>query len=155
MVVSPRRKGVSPVYADMARATPLERVEMIRRGLPPELLMDLAYDLRLSEDNLMLYLGLHRVRVRQKVVDEDRLSPRESEGVMALAVFLGETLLGLGAAVEGGPDVNLDAAAWLGRWLRTPHAELEHRAPLQFMDLAQGRAVVAALLDQVRARRST
>jgi uncharacterized protein (DUF2384 family) len=103
----------------------------------------------------MLYLGLHRVRVRQKVVDEDRLSPRESEGVMALAVFLGETLLGLGAAVEGGPDVNLDAAAWLGRWLRTPHAELEHRAPLQFMDLAQGRAVVAALLDQVRARRST
>lgn len=154
MVVSSRRKGVPPVYIDMASATPLERVEMIRRGLSPALVMDLAYDLRLSEDNLMLYLGLHRVRVRQKVVDEDRLSPRESEGVMALAVFLGDTLLGLGAAVEGGPDIQLDAAAWLGRWLRTPQPDLEHRAPLQFMDLGHGRALIATLLDQVRARRS-
>lgn len=154
MAVSPRRKGVSPVYAEMARTTPLERVEMIRRGISPALIMDLAYDLKLAEDNLMLYLGLQRLRVRQRLVDEERLPPRDSEGVMALAVFLGETLLGLDASVTADPQMQLDAAAWLGKWLRTPQAGLEHRAPLQFMDLAHGRVIVGTLLDGARARRS-
>lgn len=150
MAVSPRHKAVHPAYIDMARASPLERIEMIRRGLAPALLIELAHDLRIAEDNLMLYLGLPRAMVRRKLADDERLAPRESEAVMALAVFLGDTLLGLDAAVEANPELQMDAAAWLGKWLRTPHADLAHRAPLQYMDVGQGRALVAALLASRR-----
>ncbi|MET0616789.1 MAG: antitoxin Xre/MbcA/ParS toxin-binding domain-containing protein [Luteibacter sp.] len=134
----------------MARATPLERIEMIRRGLAPALVTELAHDLRIAEDNLMLYLGLARAAVRRKLADDERLAPRESEGVMALAVFLGETLLALDVAVQANPGLQMDAAAWLGKWLRTPHAELAQRAPLQYMDVGQGRALVAELLASRR-----
>lgn len=150
MAVPPKHKAVHPAYVDMARATPLERIEMIRRGLAPALVTELAHDLRIAEDNLMLYLGLARAAVRRKLADDERLAPRESEGVMALAVFLGETLLALDAAVQANPGLQMDAAAWLGKWLRTPHAELAQRAPLQYMDVGQGRALVAELLASRR-----
>ncbi|MET4677497.1 antitoxin Xre/MbcA/ParS toxin-binding domain-containing protein [Luteibacter sp. ME-Dv--P-043b] len=145
-----RRKGVSPVYAELACATPLERIELIRRGLPPALILDLACDLRLSEDNLMVYLGLVRAGVRQKLADEERLTPQESDGVMALAVFLGDTLRGHDPVAALPADAQMAAAAWLGRWLRSPHVELEHRAPLQFVDIPHGRAFVASLLARAR-----
>ncbi|WP_369928181.1 antitoxin Xre/MbcA/ParS toxin-binding domain-containing protein [Xanthomonas sp. NCPPB 2632] len=148
-----RRKRVSPVYAELACATPLERIEMIRRGLPPSLILELACDLRLSEDNLMVYLGLVRAGVRQKLVDEERLTPQESDRVMALALLLGDTLRGHDAAIEVSADAQMAAAAWLGKWLRSPHTELEHRAPLQFMDIAHGRALVASLLVRARGAR--
>lgn len=140
-----RREGLSPAYAELARATPLERIEMIRRGLPPMLVLDLACDLRLSEDNLMVYLGLVRADVRQKLIDEERLTPHDSDRVMALAMLLGDTLRAH-AAADVSADAALAAVSWLGKWLRSPLGELEHRAPLQFMDTAYGRSLVASLL---------
>jgi putative toxin-antitoxin system antitoxin component (TIGR02293 family) len=148
-----RRKGLSPAYAELARATPLERIEMIRRGLPPTLVLDLACDLRLSEDNLMVYLGLVRAGVRQKLIDEERLTPQDSDRVMALAMLLGDMLRAHDAAADVSADVALAAAVRLGKWLRSPLAGLEHRAPLQFMDTAYGRALVASLLARAQATR--
>jgi uncharacterized protein (DUF2384 family) len=141
-----RRKGVSPVYAELARATPLERIEMIRRGLPPIWIMDLAFDLRLSADNLMVYLGLCRASVEQALLAEARLSRTESDPVMALLVMVGEALLDGDTADTVPPDEQAIVAARLGKWLRTPMTALGRRAPLQFVDTACGRAMVAALL---------
>jgi uncharacterized protein (DUF2384 family) len=140
-----RRKGVLPVYAELACAAPLECIEMIRRGLPPLWVMDLAFDLRISADNLMVYLGLARSSVQHRLLHEERLTPAESDAVMALVLLVGGAMLVRGTVEAVSPDEQVVIAARLGKWLRSPLRELGRRAPLQFMDTARGRALVTAL----------
>jgi len=133
-------------YVDVVQATPDERIERIRRGLLPTLVAQLAHDLRMPEHNLALYLGLNRASLRRRIADEERLSAQESEAPLAMASLAGQVVMACRqAAVER--DIVADPLGWLGRWLRTPVPGADGRpAPLQYMDVAEGRAIVAAWL---------
>lgn len=133
-------------YVDVVQATPDERMERVRRGLPPAWLAQLAHDLRVPDRDLALYLGLNRATLRRRVVDEERLSMQESEGLMAMASLAGKVIMACRQpSVERA--IVAEPLAWLGRWLRTPVTGAEGRpAPIQYMDVAEGRAVVAAWL---------
>jgi hypothetical protein len=133
-------------YVDVVQATPDERMERVRRGLPPAWLGQLAHDLRVPDRDLALYLGLNRATLRRRVVDEERLSTQESEGLMAMVSLAGQVIMACRQpSVERA--IVADPLTWLGRWLRTPVSGAEGRpAPIQYMDVAEGRAVVAAWL---------
>ncbi|APG06189.1 hypothetical protein BJI69_21295 [Luteibacter rhizovicinus DSM 16549] len=135
-------------YIDLIQATPDERMERVRRGFQPAWLAQLAHDLRVPDRDLALYLGLNRAMLRRRVVDEERLSTQESEGLMAMASLAGKVIMACRhPSVERA--IVADPLAWLGRWLRTPVTTGAdgRRAPIQYMDVAEGRAVVAAWLS--------
>lgn len=132
-------------YLDMVHATSEERIERTRRGLPPALVVQLAHDLRLSEHSLALYLGLSRATLRRRMADDERLSPQESEGPLAMALLAGSVVIAC-AQPSVSQVVIADPLGWLGQWLRTPFAGLDGRAPIQYMDVGEGRALVARWL---------
>ena len=132
-------------YLDVIQATAEERIERVRRGLVPDLVAQLARDLRIPDHNLALYLGLNRATLRRKLAEDERLDVRESEGPMALTLLAGHVVVA-SRQPSVSKAVAVDPVEWLGRWLRTPMAELEGRAPIQYMDVAEGRALVAGWL---------
>ena len=145
MAVSSDISATYANYLDVVQATADERIERVRRGMLPTLIMQLAHDLRIPDHNLALYLGLNRATLRRKIAEDERLGGQESEGVLALASLAGNVI-----AASRQPSVSqavvVDPLGWLGRWIRTPMVGLEGRAPIQYMDVVEGRALVAVWL---------
>jgi uncharacterized protein (DUF2384 family) len=129
----------------VAKATPSERIDMVRRGVAPEWLGRLARALRIAEEHLMLYLGIDRRVVLSRLAEGDRLDAHDSDAVVATARLVGDALnlhgQGDPPAETGGADI----AGQVGTWLRTAMPDLDRRAPIQYLDVAEGRALVARL----------
>jgi uncharacterized protein (DUF2384 family) len=152
MAVSSAVTDTYAIYLDLFQAAAEERIERVRRGLTPTLVAQLARDMRIPEQNLALYLGLSRGLLRRRVADDERLTPQESEGPLALASLAGSAITACGLPLADGGNV-ADPIEWLGRWMRTPVSGLEGRAPIQFMDVCEGRVLVANYLKAVLSSR--
>lgn len=145
MAVSSDIFATYAIYLDVVQATAEERIDRVRRGLLPNLAMQLAHDLRIADHSLALYLGLNRATLRRKLAEHERLGGPESEGLLALATLAGNVIMAsrqpqVTQAIVGDP------LGWLGRWMRTPMAGLDGRAPIQYMDVVEGRTLVAERL---------
>jgi hypothetical protein len=145
MAVSSDISATYAAYLDVVQATMEERIERVRRGLLPTLVTQLAQDLGIPVHNLALYLGLNRASLRRRIADEERLSAQESEAPLALASLAGSVVM---ACRQPSVERAIVTAplGWLGRWLLTPMPEAEGRAPIQYMDVVDGRAAVATWL---------
>jgi hypothetical protein len=150
MVVSTDGKELVTAFClDVARMSPMERMDMVRRGIAPIWLGRLAGAMGIAEEHLTLYLGLDRRHVVARMGQGERLEPRDSEAIAATAKWIGDAHLLKRLPTEPGPvGTGVDIAAQLGTWLRTPAGELERRAPIQYLDVAEGRALVAHLWAQ-------
>jgi hypothetical protein len=146
MAVSSDLTVTYATYVDVVQATMEERIDRVRRGLLPTLVAQLAHDLRIPDHNLALYLGLNRASLRRRIADEERLSAQESEGPLAMAWLAGSVVMACRQpSVERA--IVVDPLGWLGRWLRTPVPGPDgRRAPIQYMDVVEGRALVATWL---------
>ncbi|HVI54952.1 MAG TPA: antitoxin Xre-like helix-turn-helix domain-containing protein [Luteibacter sp.] len=145
MAVSTDSLAAYTIYLDTLQAPAEERIARVRRGLPPALVMQLAHDLRIPDRNLALYLGLNRAVLRRRIADDERLSAQESEGPLAMALLAGRVVMACRqSSVDRG--IVADPLDWLGRWLRTPLPGLDGGAPIQYMDIGEGRALVADCL---------
>jgi uncharacterized protein (DUF2384 family) len=145
MAVSSDISATYAIYLDVVQATAEERIERVRRGLPPALVMQLAHDLRIPDHNLALYLGLNRATLRRKIAEDERLGNQESEGILALATLAGSVIMA-SRQPSGNKAIVVDPLGWLGRWILTPMVGLDGRAPIQYMDVVEGRALVAGWL---------
>jgi putative toxin-antitoxin system antitoxin component (TIGR02293 family) len=146
MVVSADMSAAYADYLSVVQSTIEDRIERVRRGLPPSLVMQLAHDLCIPDHSLALYLGLSRATLRRRIAENERLTSKESEGPLALAAFAGKVILECTQPLMTQAMVG-DPLRWLGQWLSTPVADLDGRAPLQYMDVVEGRALVATWLD--------
>lgn len=146
MVVAADISAAHEDYLSVVQATIEERIERVRRGLPPSLVMQLAHDLRIPDHSLALYLGLSRATLRRRIAEDERLTSKESEGPLALAAFAGKAILACTQPLMEQAMVG-DPLRWLGQWLSTPVAGLDGRAPLQYMDVVEGRVLVKQWLD--------
>jgi uncharacterized protein (DUF2384 family) len=145
LAVSSDISGTYAIYLDTVQATVEERMERVRRGLLPTLIMQLAHDLRIPDHHLAHYLGLNRATLRRKIAEDERLGSQESEGLLAMVTLAGSVI-----TASRQPSVMkavvVDPLGWFGRWMRTPMVGLEGRAPIQYMDVVEGRALVASWL---------
>ena len=145
MAVSSDIAATYSAYLEVAQATAEERIERVRRGLPPALLVQLAHDLRIPDHSVSHFLGLSRATLRRRMADDDRLTAQESEGPLAMALLAGRVVMA-GQQASADRTIASDPLRWLGRWIRTPVAELDGQAPIEYMDVGEGRALVAKWL---------
>jgi uncharacterized protein (DUF2384 family) len=75
------------------------------------------------------------------------LSQDESERALGIARLIGlvEKIVG-----ESGEPAGFDAARWTAAWLERPNNALAGKTPGDFMDTADGRALVAGLVAQMQ-----
>lgn len=133
---------------ELERWTMLDRVELVRDGVPAELLTYLADAMGVSRERLYQMIGLPRSTGDRKLREGQRLDADQGERVLGLARLVG---LVERIVAESGDAEAFDAARWLAAWLDEPVPALGGRRPGEILDTAEGRALVSRLLMQMQA----
>ena len=130
-VASAKDKAPALSYITVYRASPLERIEMIRRGILASEAKRIFADLPVGQGAGFKALKLSTATVNKKAKHGDTLSPEESERIVGFAKLLGQ----LEAMIQdSGDPTNFDARAWMARWLTEPLPALGGTRPADLVD---------------------
>ena len=145
---TPRRQAPTTLsYVEMFRATPSERIRIIKQGLPAADAKRILSDLALTQKLTFEALKLSVATVNRKAAKQEALSPDESERVIGVAKLIGQ----LQAMIEESGSVDgFDARAWISRWLEEPLPALGNEAPVNLLDTMEGQALVAETLSKMQ-----
>jgi putative toxin-antitoxin system antitoxin component (TIGR02293 family) len=135
-------------YAGIFDVDRVGRIGAVKAGLPAKLLVVLAEDMQITRERLYRWLGLARATANRKVQAGEVLNQDESERALGMAHLIGQVEK---IVAESGDPVGFDAALWTAQWLGQPNKALRGQPPGEFMDTADGRALVAGLIAQMQA----
>ncbi len=134
-------------YIAVYRASPLERIDMIRRGIPASQAKRIFADLPIGQGAGFKALNLSTATVNKKAKHGETLSPEESERIVGFARLVGQ----LQAMIqESGNSETFDAGAWIARWLTEPLPAFGGTRPADLMDTMEGQGLVAAALAKIK-----
>lgn len=137
-------------FRALERCTPLERVALLRSGVPTALIPVLVEAMGISREQLYDTVGLARSTGDRKLKKGQPLDTRQAEALLEMARLIGEVERML--EESGAPDVpdDFSAARWFTDWLYDRLPALGGRAPADLMDTAEGRSVISRLLRQMQ-----
>jgi putative toxin-antitoxin system antitoxin component (TIGR02293 family) len=130
-----------------ARVGRIDRIRMVKAGLPAQVLTMLAIDMQVSRKRLCSWLGIPSTAAERKAARSEALSQGESERALGVARLLGQVQR---IVAQSGAPVAFDAGHWLGEWLEQPNAALGGHIPGEFMDTCDGRDLIEGLLSQMQ-----
>ncbi len=129
------------------RASPLERIAMVRRGIPAAEAKRIFADLHIGQSAGFKALNLSTATVNRKAKHGETLSPEESERLVGFARLVGQ----LEAMVQdSGDPTDFDARAWMARWLTEPLPAFGGVRPADLVDTMEGQGLVSAALAQIQ-----
>ena len=145
-------KAAALSYLVVYRATPQERIDMIRRGIPASEAKRLFADLSIGQSAGFDALRLATATVNKKAKQGGRLSPEESERILGFRILGFAKLVGqLEAMVQdSGDPTNFNAKAWMARWLTEPLPALGGARPADLLDTMEGQGLVSAALGKIQ-----
>ena len=125
----------------------IERVELVKEGVPAGLLVLISEDMAIPKDKLYATIGLARATVNRKLREQQVLSQDESERVLGIARLVGQVST---MVKESGNPEGFDAAKWVAAWLERPQPALGGKRPAELMDTADGRSIVSDLIARMQ-----
>jgi len=132
------------VFCGFSRA---ERVAMIKQGLPAVFLVKVAADMRVPREEVFKWLGISKASANRKVRARTVLSLSESERTLGFARLIGKVSR---IVRESGESQGFDPAKWTASWLGRPNPALGGGRPGEYLDTADGRALIASLVGQMQ-----
>jgi putative toxin-antitoxin system antitoxin component (TIGR02293 family) len=142
-----KRQRAGLTYLAVYRASPLERISMIKHGIRAIEAKRIIAELAIGQGAALKALRLSTATVNKKAKQNQTLSPSESERVIGFAKLVGQ----LEAMVqESGTPEGFDAVAWMSRWLKDPIPALGGARPIDLMDTMEGQALVSTTLAQLQ-----
>ncbi|PPQ28126.1 type II RES/Xre toxin-antitoxin system antitoxin [Rhodopila globiformis] len=142
-----KRQPAELSYLGVYRASPLERIAMIKHGVPAAEAKRIIADLAIGQGAALKALNLSTATVNKKAKQAHTLSPAESERVIGIARLVGQLEAMIG---ESGNPEGFDAASWMSRWLQEPLPSLGGTRPIDLMDTMEGQALVSTALAQMQ-----
>jgi putative toxin-antitoxin system antitoxin component (TIGR02293 family) len=137
-----------PMYFKTAfRADPMERVQVVKDGLPARFVEEMARNMSVSKESLVGTLGLARATIDRKAKQDKPLSSDESSRVLGLARLVGQVQA---MVEESGEPEGFNAGEWVARWLERPLPALDGRRPAELMDTAEGQSLVSTLVARMQ-----
>jgi len=134
-------------YLEVYRASPSERITLIKHGVPASDAKRMIAELALGQGAALKALNLSQATVNKKAKQDLPLSRDESERVIGFAKLVGQ----LQAIVqESGNPEGFDSAGWMANWLNAPVPALGGMRPLDLMDTMEGQALVSTTLAQMQ-----
>lgn len=144
-ILQMRTSATNGTYVAFWRMCRNERVEMLKAGVPTQLLGRLIQEMQVSRKRLSSWVGLSPRRSGRNTSTGRLLSMSDAERVLGIARLIGqiETVVS-----ESGELTGFNAAEWTACWLGCPNNALGHRCPGDFMDTADGRELISGLVAQ-------
>lgn len=147
--VATKQSSLTDAYLTISKAiysaSDLERVSMIRKGLPAKFLVEMGRTMDISNDLLLTTLALPRSTIVRKIQKQEPLSAEQSERVIGLERLVGQVEQ---MVKQSGDATDFDAGRWLGEWLQRPLPALAGKKPAEFMDTMVGQNLLSKLLSQ-------
>jgi putative toxin-antitoxin system antitoxin component (TIGR02293 family) len=134
-------------YVFLERDALIDRIRMVKEGLPAQMLATLANDMHVSRKCLCDWLGIQSTTAARKAATKGALSQNESERTLGAARLLGQVQW---IFAESGEPAGFDVGRWLGEWLEQPNPALGGHTPGEFMDTGDGRALISRLVSQMQ-----
>lgn len=131
-------------FADWFRTPPVDRIAVIKRGVPADRVKLLAARMKMDQRAMFAALDLKAATVNRKAALGEPLSRDDGERVMGLAALVGQV-----EEMVVDPDHRFDAAAWLANWLREPLPALGGGRPIELLDTMEGQALISRTLAQI------
>ena len=140
-------REVAESFTTAYRADAMERVDLVKQGVPADFVQTLARRMSVPKERLAGTLGLANATVNRKSRGKKPLSRDESSRVLGMARLVGQVQ----AMVEesGSPD-GFDAATWVAQWLDKPLPALGGRRPAELMDTPEGQGLVSDLVARLQ-----
>lgn len=132
---------------ELFRADPMDRVTLVKAGVPAADFVVLASNMNMAKERLASTLGLARATVDRKIRDNKMLSPDESSRVLGMASLVGQVQ---SLVAESGQPQDFDAGEWVSNWLEQPVPALGGRRPAELMDTPEGQGIVSRLVAQMQ-----
>jgi len=141
------RRQAPVYYLAFYRASPFERIGMIKRGILAADAKRIFAELAIGQGTALKALNLSPATVNKKAKQHQTLSPEESERVIGVAKLVGQLLAQI---QDSGDAEGFDAVAWMSRWLSDPLPALGGTRPIDLMDTMEGQALVSTTLAQLQ-----
>ena len=141
-------RDVERYVAQVAKATPLEIVELERAGVPGALIKGLSKRLAIPTKRMFALLGVPKATGESKASQGKRVTG--SGGQAALGVLKLLAIAKEMVSHSTSPEAeDFDTATWLGQWIERPQPALGGRRPADLLDTPTGYEVVARLLGSI------
>ncbi len=135
------------IFTKMYRASPLERINLIRQGVPAALVIQTGKEMGVPKEKVLSILHFPRATVNRRLKSNEALPTEYSERIIGLQKLIGqvETMV-----AESGDPTNFNAAHWVANWLEQPVAALNNAKPADYMDTIEGQELVSSLLAMMQ-----
>lgn len=142
------RQGVDVFVRQIREATPLQLVDIERRGVAGRFVKDLAKRMEIPAVRIFDMLGLPKATVEKKVTAGELVSGSGGQAALGMARLIGiaQDIVANSTAPQA---QGFDAPQWLGRWLERSQPSLGGRRPAELIDTPTGVEVVARLLGAI------
>ena len=142
-----KNKASKLSYLSVYRASPLERISLIKRGIPAAEAKRLFVELPIGQGVGFKALNLSTATVNKKAKQGETLSREESERIVGFARLVGQ----LEAMIqESGDLTDFDARAWVARWLTEPLPAFGGARPADLIDTMEGQGLVSSALAKLQ-----
>jgi putative toxin-antitoxin system antitoxin component (TIGR02293 family) len=141
-------KGVDDYVRQVARATPLQLVEIERQGVLGSFIKDLSRRMEIPSSRIFTILGVPKATAEKKAAAGERVEGRGGQAAIGMVRLLGiaQEIVANSTASEAR---TFDATRWLGQWIERPQAALGGRKPADLLDTPTGVEMVARVLGSV------
>jgi len=141
-------KGVDDYVHRVARATPLQLVEIERQGVLGSFIKDLSKRMEILSSRIFAILGVPKATAEKKAAAGEKVEGRGGQAAIGMVKLLGiaQEII---ANSTAGEAKTFDAAKWLGRWIERPQPALGGRKPADLLDTPTGVEVVTRLLGSI------
>ncbi|MGB8421336.1 antitoxin Xre-like helix-turn-helix domain-containing protein [Paraburkholderia sp.] len=134
-------------FREVFQTDPSLQISGISAGIDAAQVARIAQSMDLRQDQLAMRLGLSVSMIDRKVHAGEKLSPQQGERVVGIAKLIGQVQT---MVEESGDPAAFDAATWMAAWLDTPLPALGGACPSQYMETADGRELLANLLQMMQ-----
>jgi len=142
-----RRQPAKFSYLGVYRASPFERIEMIKNGVLATEVKRVFKDLAIGQGEAFRALRLSPATVNKKAKQGQILSRGETERVIGIVKLVGQVEAMI---QESGNPEGFDAVAWMARWLKEPLPAFGGVRPVDLIDTMEGQALVSMALTQMQ-----
>jgi putative toxin-antitoxin system antitoxin component (TIGR02293 family) len=148
MVAYHSTKGVDEYVRQVAGATPLELVEIERRGVLGSFIKDLARRMEIPSSRIFAILGVPKATAEKKAAAGEKVEGRGGQAAIGMVKLLG-IAQEIVANSTAGEAKTFDATKWLGQWIERPQPALGGRKPADLLDTPTGLELIARLLGSL------
>jgi putative toxin-antitoxin system antitoxin component (TIGR02293 family) len=134
-------------FVEAYQAAPIDRIRLIKRGIPADVLEQMAKDMSISKVRLAATLGVKRANIGRQAPKRNVLSPDEGSRVLGMASLIGQVHTMIS---ESGNPAGFNAAEWVARWIDRPLPALGGLRPAELMDTFDGQSLVSSLVSRMQ-----